>query len=165
MPQTMLALLGMMLVAQFTLRQHREVLHGQMATIKTEVATIAASVAVERLERIVVMPFDEATREGIPLTSPSQLTPRAAFRADSPSDDADDFDGAAILVGRPVGSDTLWFDVRTMVSYADELNPAADAATQTKLKRVVAVVSSRNVAFADTLRLERLITCGSACTW
>lgn len=165
MPQTMLALLGMMLVAQFTLRQQREVIHGQMATIKTEVATIAASVAVERLERIVVMPFDEATREGIALTSPSQLTARAAFRADAPSDDADDFDGSSIVVGRPVGSDTLWFDVRTTVSYADELKPSVDAATQTKLKKVYTVVSSRNVAFADTVRLERLVTCGSACTW
>ena len=165
MPQTMLALLGLMLVAQFTLQQHRDVLHGRMTTIKTELATIAASVAVERLERIVAMRFDDAAREGNPLTSPFGLTDPAAFRSDAPSDDVDDFDGSSIVVSRPVGSDTLWFDVRTIVSYADELDPSAVANARTKLKKVTAIVSSRDIAFADTVRLERLVTCGSACTW
>lgn len=165
MPQTMLALLGLMLVAQFTLAQFRDVLHSQLMMIETEARTIGASIAVEHLGRVAAMPFDDATKGGNTLETPSALTAPASFRADAPSDDVDDFDGSSRVAPRPAGSDTLWFDVRTDVSYADELNPNMIASSPTKLKRIVATVSTRNVALADTIRLERLVSCGSACSW
>ena len=161
----MLALLGLMLVAQFTLAQYRDILHGQLVMIETEARTIAASVAVEHLGRVTAMPFDDATKGGRILETPSALTVHHFFRSDAPSDDVDDFDGSTLLVPRPAGADTLWFDVRTSVSYADEINPNNFAAGATKLKNIVATVSVRNVAFADTVRLERLVSCGSACGW
>lgn len=165
MPQTMLALLGLMLVAQFTLAQYRDILHGQLVMIETEARTIAASIAMEHLGRVAAMPYDDATKGGSALETPSALTAPPYFRADAPSDDVDDFDGSARVVPRPAGSDTLWFDIRTDVSYADELNANLVASNPTKLKRIVATVSTRNVALADTVRLERLVSCGSACSW
>lgn len=165
MPQTMLALLGLMLVAQFSLSQRRDVMNDRLATLETEVRTITAAVATEHLGRVASMPFDDATKGGNDLTSASELTPSWSFRSDAPSDDVDDFDGSLLVVGRPAGSDSLWFDIQTTVSYADEMRPDTPITGQTKLKLVTAVVSVRRVAFADTVKLSRLVSCGSACQW
>lgn len=165
MPQTILALLGLMLISQFTLRQQHDIIQDHLEMIRTEVGTMAAAVATERLERITSMAFDSATSGSLVLTSPSALTSRDLFRSDAPSDDVDDFDGVSVIVVRDAARDTLSFDVSSTVSYADELNPNHLVPTQTKFKRVVVTVTSRSVAFADSVKLVRLVSCGSACDW
>ena len=64
-------------------------------------------------------------------------------------------------------SDTLTFRTETWIVYADENDPAQNAATSTptKFKKVILKVYSLDLPDADTVRVSQSISCKDACSW
>lgn len=169
MPQTLLALVAVMMASLFAFQQQRYVLDMRMDMIRNEIATQATSVAVDRLEEIRAMSFDEATKGENNITSQSDLTLKDHFTDDAPPiDDVDDFDGATVQRFRVVGTDTLWFEVTTQVAYAQEADPDAtisDVSVRTKFKKATVWVHSLNTSVTDTIAVAQSVACGSKCKW
>ncbi|SRR5690554_4512563 len=169
MPQTMLALLAVMIAALFSLNQQRGIMQTRLQMMRNEVATSGTGVAVDRLEEIRSMAFDEATKSEQKISSPAALTSKLTFTDDAPPiDDVDDFDGSYVERFRVWMSDTLWFGVETSVVYALEAQPdtpVADAFTRTKFKKATVKVYSLDIPNVDTITISQSFSCGSKCEW
>ncbi|MEX0822342.1 MAG: hypothetical protein WD021_09375 [Rhodothermales bacterium] len=169
MPQTLLALAAMMMATLFALNQQRGVMQTQMSMIRNEIETAGTGVAVDRLEEVRAMAFDEATKGGDKIFASSELTSKPTFTDDAPPiDDIDDFDASYVERFRVWQSDTLWYGVETSVGYADEAAPdmlIADPNQRTKFKKATVTVYSLSVEFVDTIRISQSFSCGSKCAW
>jgi hypothetical protein len=159
----------MMLATFFAYQQQRSVMQTRLDMVRNEVETAATGVAVDRLEEIGVMAFDDATKGGDEVASANFLTSAAAFVNDAPPiDDIDDFDNSIIQSFRVYAGDTLWFGVEADVQYANEVQTdqaVADPAQITKYKMVTVKVYSLSIANVDTVRLSQTFSCGSKCAW
>jgi hypothetical protein len=170
MGQTQLALLALVVATMFALTEFRS-LHGvQAAMIRNELSLAATGVAVDVLEEIGSMAFDENTFDQGKVTSPLGLTDLLAFGPgfDQPSNDVDDWHNTSIVRNRLVGSDTLRFAVNTVVRYADESDPTkpvASPSTRTRFKITTVRVHSMLLASPDTVVLSRTYACGARCSW
>lgn len=169
MPQTLLALAAMMIATLFALNQQRGIMQTRMSVLRNEVQTAATGVAVDRLEEVRAMAFDEATKgEGKIFTS-AGLTSKPTFTDDAPPiDDMDDFDGSYVERFRVWQQDTLWYGVETDVRYAEETapeTPIADPNQRTKFKKATVRVYSLNVERIDTITISQSFSCGSKCAW
>lgn len=169
MPQTMLALLAIMMAALFSLNQQRGIMQTRMNMMRNEVASAATGVAVDRLEEVRSMAFDEATKGEDKVISSTALTSKATFTDDAPPiDDVDDFDGSYVKRYRVWMGDTLWYGVETDVVYALETQPdtpVTDINTRTKFKKTSVKVYSLDIAKVDTITLSQSFSCGSKCNW
>jgi hypothetical protein len=163
MSQTLLATLALLIVTVYAAQQQRNIVGQQAAMIQNEVASMATSVAVDRLEEIGSMAFDEHTKDG-PVFHPSQLTPYP-FPPDAQGDDLDDFHLVKLDTFRLVGLDTLRFMVETSISYVNESNLELATTQSTKYKRAEAKVYSTTISFPDTVRIAQTFSCGSRCQW
>lgn len=169
MPQTLLAIAAMMVATLFAFQQQRNVMETRMQMVRSEVVTNATGVAVDRLEEIGVMAFDDATKGEDKIFATSSLTSMLTFTDDAPPvDDVDDFDGSIVERFRVYGADTLWYGVETRVRYASEAQPDAeivDPSQRTKMKKATVTVYSLNIPNIDTIRISQSYTCGSKCDW
>ena len=169
MPQTLLAICAVMLATFFAFQQQRSVLETRLEMVRNEVETAATGVAVDRLEEIGVMAFDEATKSGDKIFSSNSLTSRGVFTVDAPPvDDLDDFDGSYVERFRVYSGDTLWYGVETGIQYADEAQPdqaIADPFVKTKFKKATVRVYSLNTTKVDTISISQSYSCGSKCEW
>lgn len=169
MPQTLLALVAMMMASLFALNQQRGIMQTRLTMVRNEVATAATGVAVDRLEEVRTMAFDEATKGEDKIFSTSELTSKPTFTDDAPPiDDVDDFDASYVKRYRVWASDTLWYGVNTSVVYATEAQPdqpVADPNERTKFKKATVKVYSLNVANVDTITISQSFSCGSKCAW
>lgn len=182
MGQTLYAIIAMMIVSLFAMQQQRSALRAQLDMIDNEIAMISSGVAVERLEEIGALAFDQNTRGGETADSPNDLTPPAEFGAgyDQTGDDLDDFHATLATLGRPLGEDSLWFDVVATVDYVQESNHDQVAPSATKFKRVTVTVRVDEDAPANAgilqmydaeglaeraVTLSQLYSCKSACQW
>ena len=164
MPQTVLAMMAMMVATLFAINQHRNVLHMRANQMENEISMATTAVAMDRLETIGSHPFDENVGDST-LTSPSQLTPESDFTSDAPSSDIDDFDDAEKELFFMLDADTLKFKSISTVSYADEDDPELEVDTPTKAKKATIRVYSLAIPNPDTIKLSRTYGCGSACGW
>jgi hypothetical protein len=168
MVQTLMTLMALMTAMLFIFNQQRHAMHAEMTMLRNEVMAQATTVAVDRLEEIGALAFDERTKGEVSLASTNDLTNAATFTADAPPiDDIDDFDGASVLQFRVAWHDTLWFRVETDVAYAQEANPgqAVVGTTRTKFKKATVRVVSLSLALSDTIQLAQSFACGSKCNW
>ncbi len=169
MPQTLLAFGAVMMATFFSFQQHRSVLETRMMMIRNEVETAATAVAVDRLEEIGAMAYDDATKADVRIYSSATLTSSATFTDDAPPiDDIDDFHGSSVLRFRVTTGDTLWYGVESSITYADEATPdepIVDPTIRTKFKKATVTVYSLNVAHIDTIRISQSFSCGSKCAW
>lgn len=169
MQQTLLALLALLLVMLLSVQQQRRTAEQHLAIVRNEVGVMATSIAIDRLEEVSALAFDENTRFDATLAAASALTPTGQFGAgqDTPSDDIDDMHEVVVDTARAVGGDTLHFRVYTRVAYADPDDPDTETASRGKFKRVSVRVHNLNLApaFVDTVRLAQSVACGSACAW
>jgi hypothetical protein len=169
MPQTLLALAAMMMATFFAFQQQRSVRDTRMQMLRNEVATAGTGVAVDRLEEVGVMAYDEATKAEDKIFSPVSLTSAAVFTVDAPPvDDIDDFDNSYVERFRVYTGDTLWYGVETQIYYADENQTdqeVADLTLKTKFKKATVKVYSLTVAATDTITLSQSYSCGSKCEW
>ena len=165
MQQTMLAILAMMLVGMYALNQNQRIARMKMNMIQNEVATIATSVGMDRLEHIGTKAYDQATKDAN-ITLTSQLTD-SAFPEDAQGDDIDDFDKASRLDTIKLGEHALQFKVYTTVSYAQESDPNEEVTgtMKTKYKRARASVHSLTVPLPDSIVVYRSYACGGRCDW
>lgn len=158
----------MMIATLFAFQQQRNVMETRLQMVRNEVETAGTGVAVDRLEEIRIMAYDEATKGEDKLSTPNSLTFVAQFTSDSPADDMDDFDGSYVERFRTYAGDTLWYGVESTVRYADEIAPdnALGVAHQpTKFKKATVRVFSLNVAKTDTIAISQSYSCGSKCEW
>lgn len=168
MPQTLLAIAAMMVATLFAYQQQQNVIQTRMQMMRNEVETGATGVAVDRLEEIRIMAYDEATKGETKISSPGSLTPAPDFKLDSPADDIDDFDDSYVKRFREYAGDTLWYGVQSVVRYADESNPDDTMpATHppTKFKKATVRVYSLTMAKTDTITISQSFSCGSKCDW
>lgn len=178
MGQSLYAIVAMMVVSLFAVHQQRNALRVQLNMIDSEVATVASGVAVERLEEIGALAFDQNTRGGTLVDSPGDLTPASEFGEgyDRPVDDLDDFNGSVKEILRPLGGvDTLRFDATTEVEYVRESDTSLASSVPTKYKRVKVTVTVKGAGMdrlyssdglaQRTVTLSQLFSCKSACQW
>ncbi|NNE47559.1 MAG: hypothetical protein HKN37_12970 [Rhodothermales bacterium] len=180
MPQTMLAVLSMVVTTLFAFNQHRNVLSSRLNMVREDMAIRSTGVAVDVLEEIGSMSFDEATRDKV-ISSSSELT--AVQRLDIHNltgglentqetslesggvNDLDDFNGATIERSREVNGTNIGFRAESVVSYVDPTDNTTEVDYPTKLKKVTIKVYSLNIARPDTIYLTQLHACGSRCGW
>lgn len=169
MPQTLLAIAAMMLATFFAYQQQRSVMQTRLDMVRNEIETAATGVAVDRLDEIGVMSFDDVTKGGTEIASANLLTSSVTFVNDAPPiDDIDDFDNSVIQNFRVFAGDTLWFGVEANVQYASEAQTdqaVADPAQRTKYKMVTVKVYSLTIANVDTIALSQTFSCGTKCAW
>lgn len=169
MPQTILALAAIMMAALFSLNQQRGIMQTRMNMMRNEVMTSGTGIAVDRLEEVRSMAFDETTKAEEKISSSAGLTSKPTFTDDAPPiDDVDDFDGSYVERFRVWKSDTLWYGVETAVVYASEAQPdtpVADVYTKTKFKKATVKVYSLDIPNVDTITISQSFSCGSKCDW
>ena len=167
MPQTMLALLAMMLVGLYSVNQSRRAARINARMIRNEVESIAESAAMDRLEHIGTKAYDEATKDDDDEVGSAGALTAAPFAPDTPDDDIDDFHESSQIDTVQIGSHVLRFKVYTTVSYAQESDPNMPVAggTKTKYKRVRASVQSLTVPLPDSMAMYRSYACGARCAW
>lgn len=167
MSQTMLAILALAMLGMFALRQYEGIAHTRQSMIVAEIVTQSSGVAVDRLEEIGSMQYDEKIGQagGAKLLLPTSLTASANFKNDAPGNDIDDFDDVVVDTFRVSGADTLWFRVQSFVAYALDAHPDQQAPTQTKVKMVTVKVNSLDLDQPDTLSITQSFACGSRCGW
>ena len=169
MGQTLYAIIAMMVVSLFSLQQQQHALRAQLDMIDNEVATVASAVAVERLEEVGALAFDQATKGGATIDSTSELTSKTDFGTgegkDQPGDDLDDFDGASVVITRDIGGEPLRFQVDTTVDYAKA--NAGDQVTMVagKFKVVRVEVQVLDLPFESGVSLAQVYSCKSSCRW
>lgn len=157
MPQTLLALLALMLASLLTFNQQRLTARAQRTMVANEIELAAAGLASEVLEFIGARSFDETTTPeaigtngGTVPESPVGFSGNAEFgtlggcdllqpSATPSCNDIDDLDG---LDWTPVDVElahgrSLTFEVRTDVFYVDSPTSMSPANTPTRHKRVV----------------------------
>lgn len=169
MVQTLFTLAALLATMLFVFNQQRNIRHAEATMVRNEIVSQATAVAVDRLEEIGAMAFDEATKGDTRLTQAAALTSATVFTADAPPiDDIDDFDGAHVRHFRVAWKDTLWFDVHTEVVYAQESDPGeavSGSSIRTKYKKATVHVISTDPLVADTITLSQSFSCGSKCDW
>lgn len=178
MGQTLYAIIAMMIVSLFATQQQRHALKTQLAMIDNEIETIASGVAVERLEAVGSLAFDQNTTGGQVVTDDSQLTPPSGFGSgdgkDQPNDDMDDFHDSTQPLFRVISGDTLSFATSVTVDYVEESDLEQPVAYRTKFKLVTVTVSpvfedGRFYAmpglFEKEITLSQTYSCKSACQW
>lgn len=166
MPQTMLALLAMMVVMLLTVNQNERIVHLRQYVIRNEIAMQANAVAVDRLEEIGAMAFDEATIDDKTIHSKNELTAYPFDVKEGDPNDIDDFQGAIVPKARVVNGRQLWFRVASTVSYAKENDPDVEVTGPTRLKKVTVTVQSDSLNIpTPTITLSQTFACGSRCDW
>jgi hypothetical protein len=164
MPQTLMALLSMMLLTLFTYNQHRSVLQMREDTLYRDIELRGTGVAVDHLEALTAVAFDAATVDDT-LTSAFDLTDTEDFGDDGTLDDLDDYHGLTLTDTRTTAYDTLYYGVETEIAYVEEFDLAVVASSPTRYKRATVRVYSLDVAFADTFALTQLYSCEGRCSW
>jgi len=183
MPQTLIAILSMVVTTLFAFNQHRNVLTTRLGMIREEMAVRSTSVAVDVQEEIGSMAFDESTLDKSVLHS-SDLTQISAYDADlstqdpnytelgvrptlesGGANDLDDFDGAVLDRIRVREDRQIRFRAEARVRYVDEIDRTSEVSYQTKLKKVTLKVYSTSIAHPDTIYISQIYSCGSKCEW
>ena len=173
MPQTMLAVLSMVVTTIFAFNQHRNVLSTRLNMVREDMAIRSTGVAVDILEEIGSMSFDEATRDKIvassseltTLYSPGDLGQDQTSVESGGTNDIDDFNGAILDRYRELKGQNIGFRAESVVSYVDPSDNTTEVTYPTKLKKVMIKVYSTTIARPDTIYLSQLYACGSRCSW
>lgn len=166
MPQTLMAILAMVVTSLFAFGQHRSVLTSRLNMINQEVALRSTSVAVNMLEEIGSLAFDEATKDSEIFSSAdlTELTSEPAELESAQADDIDDFNNIerTVTLTRRLGD--LNFIGRSTVRYVNS-DGTPSPMVQTKYKELTVVVKSADIATPDSVYISKIISCGSRCNW
>jgi len=170
MPQSMLAVLALILFSLFAVQQQQRVYVTQNNMIRQAISGMLNGVAVERLEEIAATAYDQKVSDNETLTSASGLSSTAAFGPGNDAiaeDDVDDFHTATDTLYRAIGTDSLGFVVYSEIQYASEGNPEQPATTGQRTKYKLVVVTARSLTLPDLseVRVKQSVSCGSACQW
>lgn len=166
MPQTILAVLAMMVAIFIANQQNRGVLQSQLSRIRGDIAVHATSVAEDMLSEIGAKAFDENTVGESTVEGPSGLTSESKFGPNQEAggrNDIDDFHGQVLKRTRTIDADSLSFQVEVKISYADEDDTEEEVAGPTRIKKANLRVYSLDVSKPDTIRVSQSFSCGGKC--
>lgn len=162
MPQTILAILALMLATLFAHQQQRGYVRTQMNMVRNELALQGTGVAEEVLGEIGGTAFDEATIDGT--AEEGELTDLSDFGPEA-NPDIDDFHGQTLERTRTFRGNTLRFEVQVEVTYVDEDDLETESLSETKAKRATVTVYSKDIGQPVRIRVSRSYTCRSECNW
>ncbi len=171
MPQSLLAILSMILTSMYAYTQHQNVIATRLNIVENELSLQSTSVAVDLMEEIGSMAFDEATLSE-EIFSPGDLTPIGGYYQGSDStgveaggtDDIDDFNGINVSRTRDRSGHTLSFTAAPVVAYV-ESDGVTPSTIPTKYKKVTVAVANTDFVMADTVYLSQVFSCGKKCNW
>ena len=182
MPQTLISVLALVVFTLFAVSQQRRLVLADRSMVRNMVAVMANGVATQTLDEAAAQPFDENTRGGM-LTSPNDLTSKAEFSTDSSvdgePDDVDDWSTFDLSPDSTLASEvrvvrsgdevhTLTFTRKARVDYVVEDGSGGwivNNATPTKYKQILVTVYADGIAWADTVRISQVVSCGINCRW
>ncbi len=166
MPQTILAVLALMMATLFAHQQQRSYVRTQVNMVRNELALQGTGVAESVLSEIGSMEFDDATKDNNKVGSPGDLTPPNELGSEGgQADDIDDFHGQVLQEERAFRGDFLKFEVKVQVVYVDEDDMETERTSQTKAKKATVTVRSMDISNPVEIRVSRSYTCGSTCDW
>lgn len=185
MPQTFLALLGIMLASTLSLSEQRHHALTVSTVVGIESDVTAAGIGEDYLDAIGTLAFDDATADGpissaIALTALSTLPVRMDGRFTGSTSQSvasldavglngasslNDLLGANVEVSRQADQADRSFSIETVVGYVSEADGATPSAVPTKLKLVSARITPLDVSGSDGVVLSRLYSCGGSCDW
>ena len=175
MPQTVLALLGIVLASVLMLNQSRSGIWTERQTESAEIQALASEIAMARLAVLETMPYDQAVVGGT-ASAPNDLTLLVGTTftpsgADAPGDDLDDANGESAETTHQVrqgdsGGTPGGVRMRTSVGviYVEESDGVTPSGDRTRFKRATVTVEPVDGA-AEPVVLTQLFSCGSFCTW
>lgn len=153
MPQTLLALLALMLAVTFSINQREVTTAAQLRMIESEIGVMATGVANQVFDHIGTYPFDAA---GV-VDSPTQLRPAASFGTGKGWDKAatiDDFHGKNTEFSIEAAHGSVDFSVSAQVEYVRRDGSQFVASTSPQyLKQVRVVVEGPRGFRADLARV------------
>ena len=175
MPQSLIAMLSMMIASLFAYNQHRNALTMRMEMISQDMELRQTNIAVDLMEEIGALAFDDATKAGT-ITSSGSLTftrsdllegqgeEGTVITEAGGTDDIDDYHDVALQRTRSRDGHTLTFNTYSEVDYVTESGYSTHG-TPSKLKKVEIKVISADIAFADTIQISQVFSCGARCDW
>lgn len=169
MPQVLLVVLALALASQVILQQSRGGQRTEAVLDGMTIQAAATAAAVERLDYLDSLPFDEGVKLTV-ATAASSLTPvvNGAFARtaglDPAGDDLDDFNGVRTTVSSVLqqGAPAQSLTTALTVEYVTEAAGVTASAVPTRFKRATVVVTTSGTA---PIRLSQLYSCGGLCAW
>lgn len=187
MPQTLLALCGIVVATFLTLQSQRHRALSSEDVVQVEVTQMGAQVAMDVLNGFRALPFDEAAIDE-PVDKPASLhnhlplseesserfktmharreVAKVGLSASATIATLDHADGRTFMVERSTVDGTVRFRVEAVVGYV-ESDGETISANPTKLKvatiRVTPILQGG--LSAPPLLLSQLYACGSGCSW
>ena len=174
MTQTMLATLAIVIAGSLAMQQHTNRVHAEQAIMRKEISTQMLAVAIDRLEEIGQMAYDEATFGNTRIYDANSLTAPNSFNDDFQGNDVDDFDGVSMDTFRVSNNQYVWFELETTVTYANETTPDVSVGSRTKMKKATVRIWPKDtlginmpgkLQVPDTVKLSQSFACGSWCDW
>lgn len=167
MPQSILAMLALLMATTFVMQQQRSTLHTRTQLIRNEIALQSTGVAESVLSDIGTKAFDQETEkldEEETLTDPDELTDEVDFDGSGVRVAVEDYHNQTLTRKRPFRADTLEFTVEVEVTYVkDDQETPVD--NQTKNKMATVTVRSTDINNPVESRISRSYTCLSKCNW
>lgn len=167
MPQTILAILALMMASTFVLQQQRSTLHTRAKLIRNEIALQSTGVAESVLSEIGTKAFDQHTEQlgdGETLGSPGELTPAGAFEGSGVRVAIEDYQGQTFTRERAFRGDTLHFTVEVEITYVQD-DQKTPVSYQTKNKMATVTVYSEDISDPVESRVSSTYNCYSKCAW
>lgn len=166
MPQSILAMLALLMASTFVMQQQRSTLHTRAQLIRNEIALQSTGVAESVLAEIGTKAFDKKTDElsaGETLDDPEDLTDEE-FDGSSVREAVEDYHDQTLTRQRAFRGETLDFTVDVEVTYvqSDQETPAGD---ETKNKMATVTVRSTDLSDPVEAQVSRSYTCLSKCDW
>ena len=161
MPQTLLAVVAIVIFALFALSQHEATADAERTVITAEVEAAAGRLARQRLADVLARAFDEADLDAVSVrTSPLGLSTLGADPGEATEalfDDLDDFHARpARTVTAPWMDETLDFTDSVAVRYLDPAT-LAPVAGPTLMKEVEVTVRAVPAGFVGTPRIAAVL--------
>lgn len=164
MPQSILAILALLMATTFVMQQQRSTLHTRAQLIRNEIALQSTGVAESVLSDIGTRAFDQETETGGALDEASDLTPEGEFGGSGVRTAIEDYHNQMLTGKRPFRADTLDFTVEVEVTYVkDDQETPVDYRTKNKMATVT--VRSTDISNPVESRVSRSYTCLSKCEW
>lgn len=151
MPQTLLALVSLMVAMQLSLLQQRSVLNARLDMVDSEYETIATGAGLDILDYVGSKPFDEAVITQT-VTDPSDFTP-LPFSTGGQYEDAVDIDDFNQIAPYVYNTDfpNVPFNIMMEVRYVEEDDFTQVATEQTFAKEVIVTLTNEHLEMPVTL--------------
>ncbi len=151
MPQTLLALVALMIAMQLSLLQQRSVLNARLDMVDSEFETIATGAGLDILDYVGTHPFDQATISKT-VTDPSEFA-ELPFPTGGEYEEAVDIDDFNQIASYVYNTDfpNVPYNIMMEVRYVEEDDFSQVATEQTFAKEVIVTLTNEHLEQPVTL--------------